>query len=667
MTAQHASVAEPARDAEVGWELAARVVLPLTVDEDVLPLYLEGGRRYPGVDDRFDRQVRGWGDNRNAQTPPEGEPRSLAGQVLGRTAVRVPADERISFATYFNAFPASYWRHWTTISAVRLVVQTEGELTLIVYKSNARGVAQQVQRTAIGPGAATTQVDLDLGSFVDGGWYWFDLVGAGVDSRLTQAEWQVRGSRRRDPRLSIGITTINRVDFCRATVAAIAADSELRAHLDTLYVVDQGTDHVDEAPGVDRLIDELGPQMRIIRQANLGGSGGFSRGMYESLKADRSTFHLVLDDDVRIEPEAILRAVRFAAYTRVATIVGAHMFDLHNPTTLHSFGEAIETDRFWWGPVRGVKEEWNLAFDGLRETPWLHRRTDVHFNGWWMCLIPLEVIRTIGLSLPVFIKWDDAEYGVRARAAGFPTVSLPGAGVWHVSWNDKDDTIDWQAYYHQRNWLLAALLHSPLPHGGTALKESFQWLAKNGFSMRYYANAARILGLNDLLDGPDHLAATLAGRLPILRAMQGDYVDTRFSPDPDAFPAPTGLGLVGSAPTMPPRSKLLPWAAKTAITHLRATDPAAMQRPQAVIPYRYAVWWYLSQFDSAVVSKADGTGAAFYQRDRQLFRSQLVEGARLHTRLYREWESLATAYRQALPELTSPRAWARTFGLDSTS
>ena len=62
------------------------------------------------------------------------------------------------------------------------------------------------------------------------------------------------------------------------------------------------------------------------------------------------------------------------------------------------------------------------------------------------------------------------------------------------------------------------LLHSPLPHGGTALRESFQWLAKNAFSMRYYANAARMLGLHDLLAGPDHLAATLADRLPRLRS-----------------------------------------------------------------------------------------------------------------------------------------------------
>ncbi len=51
----------------------------------------------------------------------------------------------------------------------------------------------------------------------------------------------------------------------------------------------------------------------------------------------------------------------------------------------------------------------------LRNTPWLHRRVDVDYNGWWMCLIPTAVIKEIGLSLPLFLKWDDAEYGLRAN------------------------------------------------------------------------------------------------------------------------------------------------------------------------------------------------------------------------------------------------------------
>ena len=70
----------------------------------------------------------------------------------------------------------------------------------------------------------------------------------------------------------------------------------------------------------------------------------------------------------------------------------------------------------------------NLGHHNLRNTPWLHRRVDVDYNGWWMCLIPTTVIKEIGLSLPLFLKWDDAEYGLRAKAAGFATVSFPRCG-----------------------------------------------------------------------------------------------------------------------------------------------------------------------------------------------------------------------------------------------
>ena len=74
----------------------------------------------------------------------------------------------------------------------------------------------------------------------------------------------------------------------------------------------------------------------------------------------------------------------------------------------------------------------------------------------------MRIVREIGLAIPVFIKWDDAEYALRARAAGYPTVSMPGVAAWHVPWLDKNDAQDWQAYYHLRNRVVTALLHSPL-------------------------------------------------------------------------------------------------------------------------------------------------------------------------------------------------------------
>lgn len=659
----------PVETASSGWHLAAHVVLPAHTDPELLPLYVEYGNRSARIDDKYDRNVRGWGDYKGVEATERAGSEQRIEDVLGRSSLRVRAGERASFATYFNAFPASYWRRWTGVDRVRLRAQVEGSATVMVYRSNARGATVRMSTIETGPGTAgfdgthtLVEVELDLVPFVDGGWYWFDVVGGAEPAVLVSADWEVRGVVQRAPTFSIGVTTVNKVVYVDELVAVLAGAHELREHLDTLWIVDQGSVPVESGAQWATSARELGDQLAVIRQANLGGSGGFSRGMFETLQAGRSTFHLVLDDDVRLEPEGILRAVRFGSMATRPTIVGAHMFDIHAPTTLHSFGEVVDPVRWTFGPVLGVHEEWDLAASGLRETPWLHRRTDVNYNGWWMCLIPTEVLRQVGLSLPVFIKWDDAEHCLRAAAAGYPTVSFPGAAVWHVSWNDKDDLWEWQAYFHQRNLIISALLHSRAPHGGQAPMLSFQWLVKHAYSMRYYANAVRLKGLRDVFAGPERLHATIGTTLPELRAMMADYPDSRFQPSQEAFPAPSAAS-GGGVPRMPARSRLLPWAARTGLRHLRGTAPGTDIQPQASIPSRYAVWWFLSQYDSAVVSKSDGTAVSHYQRDPDTFKVQMAEGLRLHLRLHREWDSLAARYRSALTEITSPEAWARTFGM----
>ena len=130
-----------------------------------------------------------------------------------------------------------------------------------------------------------------------------------------------------------------------------------------------------------------------------------------------------------------------------------------------------------------------------------------------MCLIPTEVVREIGLSLPLFIKWDDSEYGVRAQAAGYPTITMPGVAVWHVPWTDKNDALDWQAYFHQRNRFVAALLHSPFPHGGRMIRESFNHQLKHLLAMQYSTVELRHLALEDALAGPDQLHDDLPVKL----------------------------------------------------------------------------------------------------------------------------------------------------------
>ena len=228
----------------------------------------------------------------------------------------------------------------------------------------------------------------------------------------------------------------------------------------------------------------------MLEQANLGGSGGFSRAMLETLDGGRSDYVLLLDDDVVCEPEGIARAVAFADLARRPTIVGGHMFSMYERSVLHAFAEVVLPWQFRWAAAAVHRHSHDLvdgqpALDAVAAPA--HRR---------------RLQRLVDVPHP-----DDGaarrgavaaglhqvgRRGVRAArgAAGYPTVSLPGAAVWHVPWTDKDDSVDWQAYFHARNRFVAALLHSPFRFGGRMVRESLAIQAKHLMGMQYSAAPA---------------------------------------------------------------------------------------------------------------------------------------------------------------------------------
>jgi galactofuranosylgalactofuranosylrhamnosyl-N-acetylglucosaminyl-diphospho-decaprenol beta-1,5/1,6-galactofuranosyltransferase len=597
----------------------------------------------------------------------EGAPR-IAELVRDRRGMVVPPGQHFSFASYFNAFPASYWRRWTIVSTVELRVMVAGAATVTVYRSNSRGNPQRVASEQSGNRFGYLSFELPLAPFGDGGWYWFEISGGHDESSLEWAEWVVSTERPAQGRVTVAITTFNRPADCVGLLQSLVDAEETMERIDRIAVVDQGNQNVEDHPDFDRVARRARKKIDVLRQPNLGGSGGFARGMYEAAHRGDSGYVLLLDDDVLVEPEGLLRGLAFQDLVRQDLIVGGHMLNMFMPSMLHSFGEKVNRYKFMWGPAPHTEEAHDFAEDTLRETEWMHRRIDVDYNGWWMCLIPTKVVRQLGLALPVFIKWDDAEFGLRAQDAGIPTVSLPGMAVWHVPWTDKDDTTDWQAYYHARNRILMALLHSPYNRGGDLLRHSMMVQVKHGLAMEYSAAELRLWALEDILSGPDHLHRDLGSKLGEVRAFRADQDDAKVITDPMGFPAVKRLKppKKGKEPTAPrgPVGRVLT-AAVGAARQLREPKPTSRRNPEAAVPAMDARWWLLSQFDSAVVSTADGLGAAWYKRDRDRFNDIMKRSVLLHQELLVGWNDLAEQYRGVVDDVTSPEAWFSTWGLEA--
>jgi len=640
-----------------------RIVLPADRDLDVLPLYVDyASDAFSGGSHAGEVTV----DMQSRARHPE--------HILDRHRLRVSADRRVSFGTYFNGFAASYWRMWSIVETVVLSVRVSGAATVIVYRSTPDGRSQRVD--AASTTASTTgqagehdggefEFSLPLKPFGDGGWYWFDIVAGDQDAVLEHAAWEadVPAERARQGTATVGLTVI-RPDTSVPLLAQLADDAGVMAVLDEVLVVDQGNERVRAEPDLPRIEEAMGGKLRIIEQGNIGGSGGFARAQYETVTAGRSDYVLLLDDDIVAEPECVLRAITFGDLARRPTIVGAHMFSLYSRAQLHSFGETINRFRFWWGPAPQVWTEHDFTNTNLRRTPWMHRRVDVDFNGWWMCLIPRIVLEEIGLGLPLFIKWDDAEFGVRAGDAGFPTVSMPGVGVWHVPWTDKNDALDWQAYFHQRNRTVTALLHSPYQYGGRLVRESFNHQVKHLLAMQYSTAELRLLALEDILSGPEHLHPSIMTKLPEVRALRMQFLDAQVKPHADSFPRvrltkpPKRERDDGAVATLKGQLKAV---AVSGVRQLLPVRDLATRHPEARVAAREAQWWRLANVDSAVVSTTDGVGASWYRRNPAEFQRLLKRSIVVHERFAREWPRLAQQYRRSLEEITSPSAWEKTF------
>ncbi|MEX0152444.1 glycosyltransferase [Microbacterium sp. LMI1-1-1.1] len=585
-------------------------------------------------------------------------------EIVGRRSVRVFAHKRISMGTFFNAFPASYWQRWTSVRDVRLRLQLEGEGLVSVYKSSARGRSSAVASKQFEN--EVVEFDLPVRSFVDGGYYWFDLACAQSDATLVQAEWSVEVEEDWvGGRATVGITTFNRPTYCLDQIRAVGQNTYIQEALDRVIVVDQGTQLVQDQPGFDDIAAGLGDLLHVVRQPNYGGSGGFSRAMLESLASSSSDYVLLLDDDAISEPEAILRAVRFADFAVTPTIVGGGMLHLDERAVLYTQGEVWDARKSWMVASGDSEYDHDFAEDTLRETPEIHRRLNADFNGWWMCLIPTEILRRIGLSLPVFLKFDDIEYSLRAARHGFPTVSLPGVAVWHMAWHDKDPTRTWEEYFIHRNRVITGLLHSDVPRGGYLPLHSFLGDLKLLFMLQYSTVRLRHQALADVFAGPASLPEWLGSRQGDVREMRTHFVDARVVEDLSSIPPVRRSSRAFLGAVRRPTNPFATFALALRVTFrqlLVKESPGSKQNPERIIPAPDITWWRFADIDSALVTAPDGIGVAWYQRDRKQMRRSIFRGALLSLRLSARWNELSRRYRNEMPDLVSADAWQRIFG-----
>lgn len=258
--------------------------------------------------------------------------------------------------------------------------------------------------------------------------------------------------------VAVVVVTYNRADLLVGCLDGLAA---LEHRPDAVYVVDNAsTDHTAAVLAERAERGDL-PLHVLTSEDNLGGAGGFHAGMAAAYAAGWDRIWL-MDDDVVPAPDCLtvllahpgpaLIAVREDTRGRLCE-KAATDFDLTNPLAIRPKREMVE-DRY---PRReDMPPEvpvHNVAFEGFM----VHRR----------------VVAEVGLPDPgFFIFYDDVDYALRTRAAGYPVLALRDARlVRQLDFDQQHDMRSWKGYYMYRNLFVVHLRY-----GTNALVRHKPWL-----------------------------------------------------------------------------------------------------------------------------------------------------------------------------------------------
>jgi len=578
-----------------------------------------------------------------------------------RTSVTLEESTQVSGNTYFGRFPASYWQRWTTAKQVRVEAFVTGSGLITVGASDYDGEPRVVASQMIeGASQSLVTMEAKIDRFYDGGALWLDLATEG-SQRLTveQVRWTVDSPESIRP-TSVTICTMNRADDCLSNLQALAGDLSSLETLDAIYVADQGTDRVDSREGFAQVAKDLGAKLHYINQPNLGGAGGFTRGLYE-VAGHTETAHanvLFMDDDVLLEPDLVIRLTAFSNRAANPIIVGGQMLNLLHPHQLHVGAEFAELNTLQ--PGKAVEHSLEaadlLGFDEETLKPnRQERRLDAGYNGWWSCLIPYEVVKAVGYPMPFFFQWDDAEYSYRARAQGFPTVTLPGAGVWHADfgWKDWDE---WHRYFNLRNSIITAALHSPF-NLTVLIRTLTAQLTRYLMCMQYGLSHTLIKAVEDFLEGPEILRDGGVAAMKEIREIRAQYPETkRYEATDVPGIASSDIGILNAAPK--------PFLQR-AVMLKRIFDPLMGRHRHSLgaIPQDEASWWHVAQFETAVVTDASQEGVRVRHYDRATMLRLAKQAFKVFNRLRKEGAAVQAQYKQAMPELTSRENWKRLYKL----
>lgn len=592
-----------------------------------------------------------------------------AGALVEPTETGVLLSGSADFFTYFNACSLVKWEKYAGIHRVYLHLEFSS-----VSEEDYSCVIQFFGRSYLDSAPSALESGKRLtrsqGTVRENGTIEFDLLIPETDHEVVGFTLSVRGRAElraasyftrvtedqvNPVKLALCTTTFKKEAYIEPNIQLVkdeilAGDDALAKNFH-MFVIDNGQTLDAEA------LSDSG--VSVLPNANVGGSGGFARGMLEVLKRDEGFTHvLLMDDDVSISTESLKRTFNLLSLAtgkyRDAFINGAMLIAEEPNRQFEDVSYVTNT-----GVYRKVKST-KYYVDKQR---YIVRNEHINvevpnaYGAWWFSCIPVKEIERIGLPLPFFVRGDDVEYGLRAQGT---YMTMNGICVWHDGFKGRfRASVD--GYQYVRNLLIMIAMSDCAPD------KLFMMRVERGVRLQlralaYDAADLYLDGVEDYLRGPEHFAS-LNGeaimkekgqkneKLVPLEELEPQYRNVKYSPRILGAESYIDIPLK-LVRTLPYDRHLLP-------------DNLLRDTPEAIFYSGFSVFSPRTTATKTLVAiDLDGQHAAVRHMDRGRYQEILDRMERLKSDWKERGEEVKAAYKEAQSYLTSVEFWEKYLGLD---
>lgn len=403
----------------------------------------------------------------------------------------------IEFDSYFNSFSLEKWIKYTIIDNVNLSLEIQGKFLVTIFRKYRSGRGSEVLTEILSETIIETwqreHVKIPIYFKQTTGLVSFKILALNKNCRFFGGNYftEIIESKIQDVKIGINICTYKREEFVTSNLKKLNEDffsnpdNEIYDHCEAFIT--------DNAKSLK--INELqSEKIHIFPNKNVGGSGGFTRGLIEirnRKETENFTHALFMDDDIVLDPEVIFRTYSVLSLVKEKyseAFVGGSMLRLDCQYSLHEAGGYWDN-----GAINSIKK--GLDLRNFEACIYAEYEETANYNAWWYCTVPLSIIDENNLPLPIFIKADDVEYGLRNMKY---LILMNGICVWHEPFENKYSSMQW--YYILRNQCIVNSVHSTF--NKKQFFEEFRNTVFREIAWYRYKNAELIMrGVNDFLKG----------------------------------------------------------------------------------------------------------------------------------------------------------------------